>query len=152
MTFPLGIKVSWLLCCCVVLQLWIQDLKSLPFVSTDYRAEVHENIKQLAIALTNSHSNIEANNKQPVGTASGSGPACKKHKHHDETWSIILGPMFSKESKGKDDSDISETDAQGRQVDKEFQKYLAEDLISINDNSMKMVEEQPILFFLYMYL
>ena len=91
--------------------------KSLPFVSTDYKAEVHENIKQLAIALTNSKSNREASDKQIVGTASGSGLACKKHKHHDETWSVILGPMFSKESKRKDHSDISGTDAQDNQVD-----------------------------------
>ena len=116
--------------------------KSLPFISTDYRAEVHGNIKQQAIALTNSKSNTEASDKQVAGTdsASGSGSSCKKHKHHDETWSIILGPMFSEESKGKRDSNTSAIDAQDSQeqaVDKEFQKYLAEDLISIDDNPLK---------------
>ena len=29
-------------------------------------------------------------------SASGSSLACKRLKHHDETWSIILGPMFSR--------------------------------------------------------
>ena len=44
--------------------------------------------------------------------------------------------MFSKEGKGKGDSDISATDAQDSQeqvLDKEFQKYLAKDLVSIDD-------------------
>ena len=45
--------------------------------------------------------------------------------------------MFSRESKGKGDSDISASDAQEQAVDKEFQKYLAEDLISIDDNPLK---------------
>ena len=57
-----------------------------------------------------------------------------------------MGPMFSKESRGKGNSDISATDTQDSQeqaVDKEFQKYFAEDLISIND---KIVEEQQISF------
>ena len=70
-------------------------------------------------------------------SASGSSLACKRLKHHDETWSIILGPMFSRKSNGKGDSDISAFDAQEQAVDKEFQKYLAEDLISIDDNPLK---------------
>ena len=112
--------------------------KLLPFVSSDYRAEVQENIKQQAIALTNSESSTEAIDKQAAGpSTSGSGPASKKRKYHDETWSVILGPMFSKESKGKDDNDISASDTQEQAVDKEFQKYLAEDLISIDDNPLK---------------
>ena len=45
--------------------------------------------------------------------------------------------MFSRESKGKADSDISASDAQEQAVDKEFQKYLAENLISIDDNPLK---------------
>ena len=62
--------------------------KSLPFVSADYRTEVDGNIKQQAIALINSKGNTEASDKQTAGPdgASGSGPTCKKHKHHDETW------------------------------------------------------------------
>ena len=60
------------------------SFKSLPFISTDYRAEVHENIKQLAIALVRS-SKVASSDKssdQAVGTGidsgtSGSGPACK---------------------------------------------------------------------------
>ena len=66
--------------------------KSLPFISTDFRVEVHENIKQLAITLVkSSKSSTESSDKssdQAVGTgtdssASGSGPARKKHKHED---------------------------------------------------------------------
>ena len=92
--------------------------------------------------ITYSKSNTKASDKQAARTESASelGPACKKHKQHDENWSIILGLMFSKESKGKCDSDISATDVQDSQeqaVDKEFQKYLAEDLISIDDNPLK---------------
>ena len=48
--------------------------------------------------------------------------------------------MFSEESKGKVDINVTATDAQDSQeqaVDKEFQKYLAEDLISIDDNPLK---------------
>ena len=45
--------------------------------------------------------------------------------------------MFSKENKGEDGNDISASDAQEQAVDKEFQKYLAEDLISIDDNPLK---------------
>ena len=45
--------------------------------------------------------------------------------------------MFSRESKGEGDSDISKIDAGEQTVDKEFQKYLAEGLISINDNTLK---------------
>ena len=96
MTFPLGTKVHWLLCCCVVLHLWIQDLNCyLLFQVTTELIEVHGNIKQQAIALTNSESSKEASDKQAAGpSASGSGPAFKKRKYHDETWSVILGLMF----------------------------------------------------------
>ena len=81
------------------------SFKSLPFISTDYRAEVHENIKQLAIALVRS-SKVASSDKssdQAVGTgthsgASGSGPACKKHKH-EETWSVIWDQCSTKKIK-----------------------------------------------------
>ena len=81
--------------------------KSLLFISTDFRVEAHENIKQLAITLVrNSKGSAESgakNSDQAVETgtdssASGSGPARKKHKH-DDTWSVILGPMLNKEAK-----------------------------------------------------
>ena len=126
--------------------------KSLPFISTDFRVEVHENIKQLAITLVrNSKGSTESgckNSDQAVETgtdssASGSGPARKKHKHED-TWSVILGLMFNKEAKSQDGNVASLiVDALKEEVDKEFQKYLAEekylaeDLIAIDDNPLK---------------
>ena len=120
--------------------------KSLLFISTDFRVEIHENIKQLAIALVkNSKDSTESGEKsngQAVGTgtdssASGSGPARKKHKH-EETWSVILGPMFNKEATNEDGNVTSLiVDALKQEVDKEFQKYLAEDLIAIDDNPLK---------------
>ena len=122
--------------------------KSLPFISTDYRVEVHENIKQLAITLVrSSKSGTESSDKssdRAVGTStdssvSESGPARKKHKH-EETWSVILGPMFNKEAKGEDGNDTSLIDAQEQEVEKEFQKYLAEDLIAIDDSPLKWWE------------
>ena len=71
---------------------------------------------------------METSDKQAAGTDSASGPglACKMHKLHYETWSTILGTLFSKGSKGEGDSDISTTDAQDQAVHKEFQKYVAE--------------------------
>ena len=120
--------------------------KSLPFISTDFRVEIHENIKQLAIALVkNSKGSTESGDKsngQAAGTgtdssASGSGPARKKHKH-EETWSVILGPMFDKEAISEDGNVTPLiVDALQQEVDKEFQKYLAEDLITIDDNPLK---------------
>ena len=120
--------------------------KSLPFISTDFRVEVHENIKQLAITLVrNSKGSTESggkNSDQAVETgtdssAGGSGPARKKHKHED-TWNVILGPMFNKEAKSQDGNVASLiVDALQQEVDKEFQKYLAEDLIAIDDNPLK---------------
>ena len=120
--------------------------KSLPFISTDFRVEIHENIKQLAIALVkNSKGSTESGDKsngQAVGigtdsSATGSGPARKKHKH-EETWSVILGPMFNKEATSEDGNVTSLiVDALQQEVDKKFQKYLAEDLIAIDDNPLK---------------
>ena len=49
----------------------------------------------------------------------------KKRKHHDETWSVILGPMFSKETRGEDGNDTVAIDTQEQAVEKELQKYLA---------------------------
>ena len=107
--------------------------------------EVHENIKQLAITLVkSSKSSTESSDKssdQAVGTgtdssASESGPARKKHKH-EETWSVILGPMFNKEADSEDGNDTSLIDVQEQEVEKEFQKYLAEDLIAIDSSPLK---------------
>ena len=106
--------------------------KSLSFISTDFRVEIHEDIKQLAITLVkNSKGSTESGEKsngQAVGTgtdssASGSGPPRKKHKH-EETWSVILGPMFNKEATSEDGNVTSlVVDALQQEVDKEFQKY-----------------------------
>ena len=72
--------------------------KLLLFVLSDYTAEVHGNIKQQAIALTNSESSTEASDEQAAGPGvSRSGSASKKCKHHDKTWSVILGPKKVKE-------------------------------------------------------
>ena len=85
MTIPLGIKACCLLCYCVVVSIVDLRFKSLSFISTDYRAEVHGNIKQHAIdVVRSSKSSTEASDKscsQVVGTgttysASESGPAC----------------------------------------------------------------------------
>ena len=120
--------------------------ESLLFISTDFRVEIHKIIKQLAITLVkNSKGSTEfgeKSNGQAVGTgtdssASGSGPARKKHKH-EETWSVILEPMFNKEATSEDGNVTPlVVDALQQEVDKEFQKYLAEDLIATDDNLLK---------------
>ena len=79
--------------------------------------EIHANVKQQAIDLMRSSKrNLETSDKED---SSGTGPPCRKSKHPDETWSVILGPMFKK---GSEDTCSTSTDDQ--EVDKEFQKYL----------------------------
>ena len=109
---------------------------------------------QLAITLVrNLKSSTESSDKSSdqavvTGTdssASKSDPAHKKHKH-EETRSVILGPMFNKEAKGEDGNDASLIDAQEQEVKKEFQKYLAEDLIAIDDSPLKWWENNHFRF------
>ncbi|XP_065911269.1 E3 SUMO-protein ligase ZBED1-like [Dysidea avara] len=122
-----GSLVNMLLCSASFMD---PRFKSLPFVSVDYKKEIHTNVNQQAIDLMRSSKrNLESSNKEVSG--SGTGPPRKKRKHPNETWSVILGPMFKKES---EDTCGTSTDDQ---VDKEFQKYLAEDLILIDDNPLK---------------
>ncbi|XP_065918736.1 E3 SUMO-protein ligase ZBED1-like [Dysidea avara] len=122
-----GSLVNMLLCSASFMD---PRFKSLPFVSVDYKKEIHTNVNQQAIDLMRSSKrNLESSNKEVSG--SGTGPPRKKSKHPNETWSVILGPMFKKEN---EDTCGTSTDDQ---VDKEFQKYLAEDLILIDDNPLK---------------
>ena len=123
-----GSLVNMLLCSASFMD---PRFKSLPFVSVDYKKEIHANVKQQAINLMRSSKrNLESSDKEASG--SGTGPPRKKSKHPDEAWSVILGPMFKK---GSEDACGTSTDDQ--EVDKEFQKYLAEDLILIDNNPLK---------------
>ena len=45
--------------------------------------------------------------------------------------------MFNKEAKGEDGNDIYLIDAQEQEVEKKVQKYLAEDLVAIDDSPLK---------------
>ena len=105
--------------------------KSLPFVSVDYKKGVHANVQQQAINLISSSKGdkvAKTNDNDAVDLHTG--PPHKKSKHPDETWSVILGPMFNS-------GDTSEhTSTHEQEVEKEVQKYLAEDLIPINANPL----------------
>ena len=126
-----GTLVNMLLCSASFMDL---RFKSLPFVSSDYKKEIHANVKQQAIDLfTGSKRNSNTSDKESLQSGSiATGPPCKKSKHPDKTWSVILGPMFK-----KGNEDTSGTSNDDQEVDKEFQKYLAEDLILIDDNPLK---------------
>lgn len=105
--------------------------KSLPFISTDYRTEVYQDIRQQAIVCLGSNPKASHEISSQV---EGTVPACKKTKH-DESWSIILGPMFNKVMMIVI---IQKLYCKSRRsCQKKLQKYLAEDLLNIDENPLK---------------